>query len=243
MKWLIVITVCLPAPFSFAQPIETRAQLEAILNDAIEVEDFEGFSIHGGTSVPAPNPLNSDTQPAGWGIVPGATYSSPDWLRVYASFVWGDDSNVLAGSDDLVITFDQPQQAVGLDVISITGNVTYHDVVTFYHGPATLGSIELDLAPGGEDFVGWQHAGGITHVRIRESATAGWAIIDNVAWGLAADTCAPDLNADGSLDFFDVQAFLAAFAAHDPAADWNHDGTFDFFDVQGFLAAFAGGCP
>ncbi len=55
--------------------------------------------------------------------------------------------------------------------------------------------------------------------------------------------CAPDLNADGVLDFFDVQQFLASFAVHDPAADWNHDGTFDFFDVQGFLAAFAGGCP
>lgn len=55
--------------------------------------------------------------------------------------------------------------------------------------------------------------------------------------------CAPDLNEDDLLNFFDVQQFLAAFASHDPAADWNHDGTWDFFDVQAFLAAFSAGCP
>lgn len=55
--------------------------------------------------------------------------------------------------------------------------------------------------------------------------------------------CAADMNDDGSLDFFDVQAFLAAFAAHDPAADFVADGAFDFFDVQVFLQSFANGCP
>ena len=55
--------------------------------------------------------------------------------------------------------------------------------------------------------------------------------------------CDADLNSDGVLDFFDVQQFLAAFAAQEPLADWNHDGTFDFFDVQTFLAAFSAGCP
>jgi len=58
-----------------------------------------------------------------------------------------------------------------------------------------------------------------------------------------SDPCAPDLNNDGTLDFFDVQAFLALFAAQDPAADWASDGAFDFFDVQAFLASFAAGCP
>ncbi|MCL4222033.1 MAG: hypothetical protein KJZ65_11770 [Phycisphaerales bacterium] len=243
MKRLISMTIAAVAPVATAQPIETRAQLEAVLGDALVLEDFEGFSIHGGTSVAAPNPLNSATQPAGWGIMPGVTYSSPHWLRVYASFVWGDDSNVLAGGDDLLIAFDQPQQAVGLDVVSITGNVMYHDVVTFSHGEDVLGTVELDLLPGGEAFVGWRHPAGITHVRVRETATAGWAIIDNVAWGLMADLCLADMNSDGLLDFFDVQAFLAALADHDPAADFNGDDVFDFFDVQAFLAAFAFGCP
>ena len=55
--------------------------------------------------------------------------------------------------------------------------------------------------------------------------------------------CAADLTGDGVLDFFDVQAFLNAFAAQDPVADFTDDGVFDFFDVQAFLQAFAAGCP
>ena len=55
--------------------------------------------------------------------------------------------------------------------------------------------------------------------------------------------CPPDINGDGSLDFFDVSAFLVAFGAMDPVADFNEDGGFDFFDVSAFLSAFGAGCP
>lgn len=55
--------------------------------------------------------------------------------------------------------------------------------------------------------------------------------------------CAVDMTGDGTIDFFDVQSFLAAFAAGDPAADFVADGAFNFFDVQAFLQAFAAGCP
>ncbi len=47
----------------------------------------------------------------------------------------------------------------------------------------------------------------------------------------------------GILDFFDVQAFLSAFAAEEVPGDFNSDGKFDFFDVQSFLNAYAIGCP
>lgn len=47
----------------------------------------------------------------------------------------------------------------------------------------------------------------------------------------------------GTLDFFDVQVFLSAFAGHEARADLTGEGAFDFFDVQAFLSAFAGGCP
>lgn len=59
----------------------------------------------------------------------------------------------------------------------------------------------------------------------------------------AGPACPPDLNSDGTLDFFDALAFLGAFANADALADWNHDDVFDFFDVQGFLSDFSGGCP
>jgi FG-GAP repeat protein len=55
--------------------------------------------------------------------------------------------------------------------------------------------------------------------------------------------CPTDLTNDGQLNFFDVQAFLALFAAQDPAADLNFDTLYDFFDVQAYLAAFSAGCP
>jgi choice-of-anchor B domain-containing protein len=47
----------------------------------------------------------------------------------------------------------------------------------------------------------------------------------------------------GSLNFFDVSAFLGAFNAQDPSADLNGDGSFNFFDVSDFLTEFNAGCP
>lgn len=55
--------------------------------------------------------------------------------------------------------------------------------------------------------------------------------------------CIADFNGDEALDFFDIQAFLQAFASENPFADINLDGSFDFFDIQAFLAGFSAGCP
>lgn len=54
--------------------------------------------------------------------------------------------------------------------------------------------------------------------------------------------CSVDLNNDGSLDFFDVSAFLTALGNNDSIADLNDDGNFDFFDISAFLMAFQAGC-
>lgn len=58
-----------------------------------------------------------------------------------------------------------------------------------------------------------------------------------------APNCPADLTSDGVLNFFDVQAFLTAFASGDPVADFAADGTHNFFDVLAFLEAFDAGCP
>ncbi len=55
--------------------------------------------------------------------------------------------------------------------------------------------------------------------------------------------CLGDFNGDGTLNFFDVSAFLEAFDSNDPAADFTGNGTWNFFDVSAFLQAFAAGCP
>jgi len=54
--------------------------------------------------------------------------------------------------------------------------------------------------------------------------------------------CQADLNHDGTLNFFDVSAFLSAFAAQDPIADFTGEGSFNFFDVSAFLVAYSAGC-
>lgn len=71
------------------------------------------------------------------------------------------------------------------------------------------------------------------------------ATFDNAIFtpGDAGNPCPADLTADGKLNFFDVQAFLAAFSAQQPPADWNADGAINFFDLQSYLDAFKAGCP
>jgi V8-like Glu-specific endopeptidase len=55
--------------------------------------------------------------------------------------------------------------------------------------------------------------------------------------------CAADFEEDGSLNFLDVSAFLAAYGIQDPSADLISDGNFNFLDVSEFLAQYAAGCP
>lgn len=55
--------------------------------------------------------------------------------------------------------------------------------------------------------------------------------------------CVADLTNDNTVDFADVSAFLAAFAAGDMDVDFDDSGVLDFGDVSAFLAAFPGGCP
>ena len=83
---------------------------------------------------------------------------------------------------------------------------------------------------------------------------AGWQIGDfgvadiethniNLDGTLGAQNCPADLTGDGELNFFDVSAFLLAFANMDSAADFTGDGKFNFFDVSAFLTDFSAGCP
>jgi len=58
-----------------------------------------------------------------------------------------------------------------------------------------------------------------------------------------AGSCPADFTGDGTLNFFDISAFLNAFNASDASADFNSDGQFNFFDVSAFLNAFSAGCP
>lgn len=65
---------------------------------------------------------------------------------------------------------------------------------------------------------------------------------DGVGASYVFVVCPADLSNDGELNFFDIAAFLKAFAAEDPVADFTHDGMWNFFDVSDFLSAYATGC-
>lgn len=67
---------------------------------------------------------------------------------------------------------------------------------------------------------------------------------DNLVLAVAATCSAADLAEPfGSLDVFDVLAYLASFDAQDPAADLASPSGFDVFDVLAYLAVFDAGCP
>jgi hypothetical protein len=56
--------------------------------------------------------------------------------------------------------------------------------------------------------------------------------------------CPADLNQDGTLNFFDVSAFLTAYNAQDPAADVAEPfGQWNFFDISAYLGLYGAGCP
>jgi hypothetical protein len=59
-----------------------------------------------------------------------------------------------------------------------------------------------------------------------------------------ADSCLADFNSDGSVNFFDIAAFVQSFSAQSPDADLAAPfGEWSFFDIAAFLQAFNAGCP
>ncbi len=55
--------------------------------------------------------------------------------------------------------------------------------------------------------------------------------------------CDADLNADGTLNFFDISQFLNMYNQQDAAADMNNDGHINFFDIAAYVALYNAGCP
>ncbi len=215
-------------------PVATRAELLAILADQVEIEDFEGVSLHAGTYLTVPNPYSATTAPA-YNLVPGVTYFAPQSpLRLYAGFWNGDDSVLLTATDVLTISFDTPQRAVGLDSL-------FHADVEFFSGTTSLGVVTID---GTSAFAGWSApAAGITSV-VLTSASPGFAEvrIDDLAFGAAA--CPGDLDGNGDVDLDDLAVLLGDFGcASGCAADVDGDGDTDLSDLALLLANFGTTCP
>ena len=154
-----------------------------------------------------------------------------DHFRLPRISMWFDDLNPSSGgtisykrlADRVAVTFQ------GVPEFSSTGSNTFQAEM-FYDGTIRLSWLSMTSLDG---IVGLSDGSGLSPDFLASdlSSTAGCVV------------CVPDFTGDGTLDFFDVQAFLNAFTAQDPAADINGDTLFDFFDVQLYLSLFSAGCP
>ncbi|MEZ6233502.1 MAG: GC-type dockerin domain-anchored protein [Phycisphaerales bacterium] len=225
----LVLAAMLAAPL-VAGEIATRGELDAILDDQALLEDFEGLSVHGGTSLTCPNPLSSLTAPPSWGVLEGIEYFAPtSVLYLYGGYLHGDDSVILQTNGTLEITFDQPQRAVGFDMANGTGNATFGESIAFYYHATPLATLTRSIPPAGDTFVAWDEpVGGITSVVITGTTFSlglqGPIKIDNVAWGIDLPSCLPDITTgaipgqpgylapNGVLNNDDFFCFLTEFA-------------------------------
>jgi uncharacterized protein (DUF433 family) len=66
-----------------------------------------------------------------------------------------------------------------------------------------------------------------------------------VRFSIGPDSCPADLAAPfGTLNFFDISAFIGLFNAGDLEADFAAPfGSLNFFDVAEYIAQFNAGCP
>ncbi len=70
----------------------------------------------------------------------------------------------------------------------------------------------------------------------------GWETEPDIAITAGGGLCPGDFNFDSQVDFFDISAFLSAFASQSSSADLNGDGNYNFFDVSEFLTLMNQSC-
>ncbi|MCC5821837.1 MAG: hypothetical protein LAT64_00960 [Phycisphaerales bacterium] len=165
-------------------------------------------------------------------------------------FVGGGENGV--GGEALLIL--EGGATVSCSTLSITPNGTYR-VLLNPDGTGQIiaqtaqldGTLELVPAPGytpinGDEFtiISYTEAAGAFETVIGE----GFTLLQGADALTVRYVCAADFNQDGSVDFFDLSDYLAAFNSGDLAADFAEPfGTLNFFDVAAFLQLFKDGCP
>jgi hypothetical protein len=163
-----------------------------------------------------------------------------------------------SGNPGLTFTFNgapfggQLPQRVGIVWTDGVHNSTPNSVRFEAFGPdgTRLGEItgthadsSVDSETAEDRFYGIEHAPGISRIRIYQTAGCCGIEVDHLQYGLIG--CRADFNADGFLDFFDYDEYVACFeGSGSPGcdADFNNDGFADFFDYDDFVEAFEAGC-
>lgn len=135
------------------------------------------------------------------------------------------------------------------DLIGPVGAGDYHFANGFLFVPVSNTDVEVWRVPGQGEAVlaGYlAHVGNVDDLVVDGDSLhvpVGSRILTYDLSPLCGFGCHADLNHDGSIDFFDVSAFLVAFNTKQPAADFDQNGSFNFFDVSQFLEEYLRGCP
>ena len=158
-------------------------------------------------------------------IAPGLSVGTMSAIQpIFFAGISGFEAEVNGAGGDLLDSSSTIELHGTLDVLYVDGFVpTGYWARTIIKGSAITGKFDAINVPA-------PGAGFVTRV-----INTGTEII-------VGQTCPSDQNLDGTLNFFDVSAFLAAYANMDPSADLTGDGMFNFFDVSAFLANYGAGC-
>lgn len=167
-------------------------------------------------------------------------------IRISAAIYGGNNYGTgFAAEHDLpqVYTFTTPVSAVG-----IINTSPDRDLLQFWSGPNASGTLlfqfrdqeTLPINFNIDRFVGGTATAGTTIRSVVVSNASGNLELDELIFVLA---CPADFDSNGSLNFFDVSAFINAYLTSMPTADFTADGVFNFFDVSAFVSAYTAGCP
>jgi hypothetical protein len=157
--------------------------------------------------------------PAGPVPVTAGTFTTPEVLLQAAGVANTNYDILFVGTDSVIVDLG----AEGPLPASLGGNISL-----------TEGIIEVTTSSTLTD----------TFVVIEGLVTADVTTTATIVATAPLPACPADVAAPfGSLNFFDVSAFINAFVAQDPSADFRVDGVFNFFDVSEYISAFSAGCP
>ena len=183
------------AAASSADVVPDRATLDAILGDTGVLEDFESYDIGPGDADNLDTPsLDHLTITNGQGpalVQPGATYADASGVRLQwnGDGYFGTNSKTLLANGtggSVVIIYDQPVRAMGLDVLGFQGFGWAGSVYVYGVGGALLGEVPVSIVSGGPEraFAGWEDGAGIVRAEISSADYTYSPIIDDHLYGV-----------------------------------------------------------
>lgn len=213
----------------------------------------------GGNNGGAPDPETGFTGPNVYGVNLAGNYS----IAIGGPYTLTTDPLDLSGVTETRLRFrrwlntDFPpyvRSKIEASADGDTWNTVWEHTGTNIISDSSWRLIELDLSAVDDQpaaLVRWSY-------QIASGAWpySGWNIDDIEIWGivqLTPEVCAGDLNCDGTVDFFDIDAFVAALSypggigwpGECPwlGGDCDEDGDVDFFDIDAFVLRLGATCP